>query len=53
MVLGKFGLKDCHRVCSGWIEGAYAKAGFPLWPVKDKLVSPTELVTSERLERIL
>jgi len=52
MLLGKFGFTSAYKVCSGWVDRAYDEAGYPLVNVKDKLVSPCELIGSEFLEKV-
>lgn len=50
MALGEFGIKEGYKVCSGWLNKAFRVAGYPLWNVKDKMVSPNELFCSDKLE---
>jgi hypothetical protein len=51
MVLGRFGIANCHRVCSAWIAKSYQEAGFPL-RTDDHLISPNELIMSDKLELV-
>jgi uncharacterized protein YycO len=53
MVLGRMGLLHCHQVCSGWVDEAYKKAGFPLTSVKETLVSPNELASSGVIDYVM
>lgn len=48
---GYLGIKKVYRTCSGWVARAYEKSGFPL-VIFDKLISPTELSLSKKLEQI-
>lgn len=50
MALGQFGLINCNRVCSAWVAKAYKEAGFPLLSGNDHLISPNELIMSDKLE---
>ena len=52
MLLGAFGLIHVHTVCSAWVATAYKEAGFALVEMGDKLVSPNELVSSDKLVRV-
>ena len=53
MVLGYMKLAQAHKVCSGWVDTSFKEAGYPLFSVDEKLVSPNELASSDKLERIL
>ena len=53
MILGKFGVMQCHKVCSGWIDTAYKMAGFPLTPETDKMTSPNELASSGVIDYVM
>lgn len=52
MILGKLGLTKAYKVCSAWIDESYKEGGFPLTSMSDKLVSPNELFSSDKMERI-
>lgn len=52
MLLGQFGVAHVHQVCSAWVASAYKEAGFALVDVGDKLVSPNELVSSDKMDFI-
>lgn len=52
MLLGQFGFVHVHKVCSAWVATAFAEAGFSLVPDGDRLVSPNELVSSDKMDFI-
>jgi hypothetical protein len=52
MLLGKFGLQKAYKVCSGWLDMAYKEAGYSLSKDGDKLVSPNELYSSDKLIKV-
>lgn len=52
MVLGRMGITNCQRVCSAWIAKAFQSSGFPLKSDSDHLISPNELITSDKLELV-
>lgn len=52
MILGRFGILNCHRVCSAWVANAYKEAGYPLRSDDDHLISPNELIMSDKLELV-
>ena len=52
MVKGEFGIKDCYKVCSGWINKGYKDSGFSFIDGEHKLVSPNELFSSKKLDRV-
>lgn len=49
---GHLGWKKVYRVCSAWLNKAYTCSGFPIVLI-DKLVSPCELASSPKLEKII
>jgi hypothetical protein len=52
MLLGRFGICQTWKVCSGWVDTAYRESGVCLTDENDKLVSPNELYSSDKLERV-
>lgn len=52
MILGKFGIVRSYKVCSAWVDRAFKEAGFPLTDVNDRLVSPNELFSSDKLSTV-
>lgn len=52
MLLGRFGWAQGYKVCSGWIDMAFKEAGFLLSSESDKLVSPNELYSSDKLIKV-
>lgn len=52
MALGNFGITKAYKFCSGMVDKAYKEAGFPLTGTSDWIVSPNELVSSDKLEFI-
>lgn len=52
MFLGNFGITKAYKFCSGMVDRAYKEAGFPLTPSCDWIVSPNELISSDKLDFI-
>jgi len=52
MALGNLGVTMSYKFCSGMVDRAFKEAGFPLTPVDDHIVSPNELVSSDKMDFI-
>lgn len=52
MLVGISGITKSFKFCSGMVDRAYKEAGFPLTPMCEWVVSPNELVSSDKLEFI-
>lgn len=52
MLTGVTGINRSFKFCSGMVDRAYKEAGFPLTPTCEWVVSPNELVSSDKLEFI-
>lgn len=52
MFLGNFGITKAYKFCSGMVDKAYKEAGFPLTKTEDWIISPNELISSDKLDFI-
>ena len=52
MVLGNLGLLRSYKFCSGMVDRAFKEAGFAITPMDDRIVSPNELASSDKLDFI-
>lgn len=50
MALGNLGYAKSYKFCSGMVDRAFKEAGFPLTAVDDHIVSPNELVSSDKMD---